>query len=104
MVLGEYESLKAIRAVSPTMAPEPYSWGKYDGRDTYFLLTEFREVGKQPADPSKFTKVLAEMHRSPSHRRENSGSMSRRATPRYGRLPIVGKIHGRSCSGNSWPT
>jgi fructosamine-3-kinase len=44
------------------MAPEPYSWGKYDGRDTYFLLTEFREVGKQPADPSKFTKMLAEMH------------------------------------------
>ncbi len=42
---GEYGSLKAIHAVSPDMVPEPYSWGKYDGSDTYFLLTEFREIG-----------------------------------------------------------
>ena len=63
MMLGEYEFLKAIHAVSPKMAPEPYTWGKYDGPDTYFLLTEFWEVGKQPPNPTKFTKRLAEMHK-----------------------------------------
>ncbi len=59
---GEYESLKAIHAVSPDMVPEPYAWGQYDDSDTYFLLTEFREIGKQPPDPVKFTQRLAEMH------------------------------------------
>jgi fructosamine-3-kinase len=63
MMHGEYESLKAIHAVSPAMVPEPYAWGKYDGRETYFLLAEFREVGKQPPDSARFTERLAEMHK-----------------------------------------
>ncbi|KAK4154549.1 protein-ribulosamine 3-kinase, chloroplastic [Chaetomidium leptoderma] len=63
MILGEYESLKAIHVVSPNIVPEPYGWGKYDGSDTCFLLAEFREVGEQPPDPVKFTKWLAEMHK-----------------------------------------
>lgn len=49
MCEGEFESLKAIHAVSPSFVPEPYSWGKYtqDDPETYFLLAEFRDVGKQ---------------------------------------------------------
>ena len=31
--------------------------------DTYFLLTEFREIGKQPPDFVKFTQRLAEINR-----------------------------------------
>ncbi len=63
MLRGEYESLKAIHDVSPAMVPEPHAWGKYDdGSDTYFLLTEFREIGQQPPDPAKLTERLAEMH------------------------------------------
>jgi fructosamine-3-kinase len=65
MILGEYESLKEIYAVSPNIVPKPYAWGNYDGPNshTYFLLTEFREVGEQPPNPVKFTKRLAEMHK-----------------------------------------
>lgn len=49
MCQGEFESLKAIYAVSPGFVPEPYAWGKYAQEDpeTYFLLAEFRDVGKQ---------------------------------------------------------
>ena len=49
MCEGEFESLKAIHAVSPGFVPEPYAWGKYSQEDpeTYFLLAEFRDIGKQ---------------------------------------------------------
>ena len=49
MCKGEFESLKAIRAVTPDFVPKPYAWGKYRQEDleTYFLLAEFREVCKQ---------------------------------------------------------
>ena len=49
MCEGEFESLTAIHSVSPGFVPEPYAWGKYtrEGPDIYFLLTEFRDVGKQ---------------------------------------------------------
>ena len=49
MCEGEFESLKAIHAVTPDFVPKPYDWGKYKQNDpeTYFLLAEFREVGKQ---------------------------------------------------------
>ena len=49
MCEGEYESLKAFHGVSPGFVPQPYAWGKYAQPDpeTYFLLTEFRDVGKQ---------------------------------------------------------
>ncbi|WEW55098.1 hypothetical protein PRK78_000526 [Emydomyces testavorans] len=65
MIEGEYESLKAIHAVSPDFAPEPYAWGKYrnDEEDTYFLLAEYREVGEQPPNPLRFTARLAELHK-----------------------------------------
>ncbi|KAF2810774.1 uncharacterized protein BDZ99DRAFT_487601 [Mytilinidion resinicola] len=65
MIEGEFESLRAINAVSLVFAPEPYAWGKYsrDGPETYFLLAQFREVGEQPPDPIKFTARLADMHK-----------------------------------------
>ena len=49
MCEGEYESLKAIHAVSPGFVPEPFAWGQYteEGPETYFLLAEFRDVGRQ---------------------------------------------------------
>jgi protein-ribulosamine 3-kinase len=65
MIGGEFESLKAIHAVSPELAPEPLAWGRYDQEEpeTYFLLAQFREVGEQPPDPVKFTARLADMHK-----------------------------------------
>ncbi|KAI9774251.1 MAG: hypothetical protein M1839_001753 [Geoglossum umbratile] len=64
MCEGEFESLKAIYAVSPSFVPKPYAWGKYsqEGPDTYFLLAEFRDVGEQPAEPVKLATRLADMH------------------------------------------
>lgn len=49
MCEGEFESLKAIHAVSPSFVPQPYAWGRYQQEDpeTYFLLAEFRDVGEQ---------------------------------------------------------
>ena len=49
MCEGEFESLEAIHAASPGFVPESYAWGKYTQEDpeTYFLLAEFRDVGKQ---------------------------------------------------------
>ena len=49
MCEGEFESLRAIHAITPDFAPKPYAWGKYTEEDpeTYFLLAEFRDVGKQ---------------------------------------------------------
>ena len=49
MCEGEFESLKAIYAVCPGFVPKPYAWGKYQQEDpeTYFLLAQFRDVGKQ---------------------------------------------------------
>ena len=48
MCEGEFESLKAIHAVSPGFAPKPYAWGKYkEDPETYFLLAQFRDVGEQ---------------------------------------------------------
>ena len=34
MCEGEFESLKAIHAVSPGFVPEPYAWGKYTQEDS----------------------------------------------------------------------
>ena len=49
MCEGEFESLRAIYAVSPGFVPEPYAWGRYGKGDPeiYFLLAEFRNVDKQ---------------------------------------------------------
>jgi protein-ribulosamine 3-kinase len=69
MIEGEFESLKAIHAVSPTITPYPYAHGTFkhrapSGSEVAFLLAEFREVGEQPPNPFKFTARLAELHRN----------------------------------------
>jgi fructosamine-3-kinase len=95
MILGEYESLEAIHAVSPNLVPEPYGWGKYDdGSDTYFLLAEFREVGKQPPDSAKFTKRLAEMHKKSQ---SPTGKFGFHVTTCHAKLPQV-----TDCWEDSW--
>ncbi|KAK4110824.1 hypothetical protein N656DRAFT_799558 [Canariomyces notabilis] len=63
MCHGEFESLKAIDAVSPGFVPKPYAWGEI-GREegSYFLPVEFRHIGRQLAEPSKLARRLADMH------------------------------------------
>ena len=62
MCRGEFESLKAMYAVVPKFIPKVYQWGHLKSGPGYFLLAEFREVGEQPPEPSKFTKRVAELH------------------------------------------
>jgi len=96
---GEFESLRAIHAVSPNIAPYPYSWGKLcdkgpSGSDAYFLLTEFREVGEQPPNPDTFTARLAELHKkSPSP----TGKFGFHVTTCHAKLPQV-----TACWEESW--
>lgn len=68
MVEGEYASLRAIHAVSPTLVPYAYACGKSktkapSGSDVHFLLTEYREIVQQTLNAVDFTARLAELHR-----------------------------------------
>ncbi|KAI1077811.1 Fructosamine kinase-domain-containing protein [Whalleya microplaca] len=66
MTEGQFESDKAIYDVSSTFCPKPFTWGQYKatpGPATYFLLSEFREVGKQPPEPMRFAARLADLHK-----------------------------------------
>ena len=97
LIEGEFESLKAIHAVSPELTPEPLAWGKYDQEEpeTYFLLAQFREVGEQPPDAVKFTARLADMHKrsvSPT------GKFGFHTTTCHAKLPQVTNIWEESWS------
>lgn len=63
MCEGEFESMKAIHNLMPTLAPKSWAMGRYRDEECYFMLMDFREVGKQPPDPVKFTARLAELHK-----------------------------------------
>ncbi|KAH0556464.1 hypothetical protein GP486_005629, partial [Trichoglossum hirsutum] len=63
MMLGEYESMRAIHAVTPTFVPEPYAWGTYESApDTHFFLCEYREMAEELPDPNKLATKLAGLH------------------------------------------
>lgn len=65
MIEADFESLKAVYGVSPSLSLKPYFWGRYKLEpECCFLLAEFREVGRQPPEPVRFTARLAEMHRN----------------------------------------
>ena len=65
MTEGQFEADAAIYNVLSTFTAKPFTWGRYEREGippTYFLLTEFREVGQQPPDPIRLTRPLAELH------------------------------------------
>lgn len=65
MVHGEFESMKAIHALTPDFAPKPIAWGTYDSvPSTHFFLCEFREMTDDMPDPHKFSSRLAKLHQS----------------------------------------
>ena len=45
MFAGEHASLNAIHGAVPSLCPRALAWGKLDGKDAYFLATEFLELG-----------------------------------------------------------
>lgn len=66
MSSGEFESLRVIYEASPGYCPKPFAHGRYAKQEpeTYFLLMEFREFGKVPADPEPLARSLADMHKA----------------------------------------
>lgn len=82
MCEGEFESLKAIDAVSPGFVPKPHAWGKAAKQDdTYFLLVEFREIGRQVCRRSLplSENMLAEMIKT-ARRTDEAGSQACRSS------------------------
>jgi fructosamine-3-kinase len=65
MLSSEHESMKVIHSVTPGFVPEPIAWGQYESiPDTYFLLTEFRDMRSDMPDPDKFTVRLSALHQN----------------------------------------
>lgn len=99
MIEGEFESLKALNSVSPDLVPLPHAWGKFHAKsssdaDTYFLLTEFREVGEQPPNAVKFTARLAELHKKS---KSPTGKFGFHVTTCHAKLPQI-----TDCWEDSW--
>ena len=64
MCEGEFELLREIHRVVPSFVPQVYHWGHVKKGEGYFLFAEFKEVGKQPPDPPKPCRRLAELHKN----------------------------------------
>jgi protein-ribulosamine 3-kinase len=64
MLLGEYESMKALHNVSPDFAPHPLGHGTYESDpDMHFFICDFIEMANQLPDKTKFCSALADLHR-----------------------------------------
>jgi protein-ribulosamine 3-kinase len=65
MLSGEHESMKAIHSLTPEFVPKPIAWEKYDSiRDTYFILSEYRDMRPDMPDPDKFAARLSALHQN----------------------------------------
>lgn len=96
---GEFETLRAIHAVSPIFAPYAHAWGKFEtkdasGSDIHFLLEDYREVAEQPPRPGKFPARLAEMHKKSV---SPTGKFGFHVTTCHSKLPQV-----TDCWEDSW--
>ncbi|KAI0156468.1 Fructosamine kinase-domain-containing protein [Xylariaceae sp. FL1272] len=89
MMEGEFNSLKAIRDISPLFAPKPYGWGKFETSDVYFLVMDFLDLKMSLVNPAKFCARLFELHQK---------SVS--PTGMFGfHLPTC---HGKNIQPNTW--
>ncbi|KAK8063113.1 hypothetical protein PG997_015210 [Apiospora hydei] len=85
MVAGEFEPMKAIRALLPEFVPAPIAHGTYEScPDTHFFLCEFRNMVEEMPDPYKFAAQLAALHQSS---KSPTGKFGFHATTYSGNLP-----------------
>ena len=68
--LGEFESLKALKAAVPSICPTPILYGNLAESEGTFLLTQFVDVdrkvrGSVGSHPMSFAQKLATLHLSP---------------------------------------
>jgi protein-ribulosamine 3-kinase len=63
MLSSEHESMEAIHSLTPEFVPKPIACGKYDSiPDTYFILSEYRDMRPDMPDPDKFAARLSALH------------------------------------------
>lgn len=64
MMRGEFESMRAIHAVSPMFAPNPIAWGTFKSNpELHFFLCDFHIMDKETPNAEIFTARLAEIHK-----------------------------------------
>ena len=76
MFEGEHASLNAINDVVPSLCPRSLAWGKLDGKDAYFLATEFLDLGGRSSSSKSrgggggnglsLSQKLAKLHTTPA--------------------------------------
>lgn len=74
MFAGEHASLNAIHAVVPSLCPRSLAHGKLDGKDAYFLATEFVDLSARSSSRARasssgsglsLAQKLAKLHTTP---------------------------------------
>ncbi|KAK8036080.1 Fructosamine kinase-domain-containing protein [Apiospora rasikravindrae] len=87
MVVGEFESMKAIHAVLPEFVPAPIAHGTYESDpETHFFLCEFRDMIEEMPEPHKFAAQLAALHQNS---KSPNGRFGFHTTTYSGNLPQV---------------
>ena len=72
MFKGEHASLDAINAAVPSLCPRSLAWGKLDGKDAYFLATEFLDLHSRSQSSQgngsglSLAQKLAKLHTTPA--------------------------------------
>lgn len=85
MVHSEFESMKAIHALTPDFAPRPIAWGRFESLpETHFFLCEFRKMNDTMPDPGAFASRLARLHQTS---RSPNGKFGFHMTTYSGNLP-----------------
>lgn len=65
MFNAEFESMRAMHDQMPDFVPKPIAWGSYESiPETYFLLSEYREMILELPDPDKFAARLSALHQN----------------------------------------
>ncbi|KAL6714825.1 hypothetical protein ACLMJK_007085 [Lecanora helva] len=65
MMLGEFESMRAIETYAPDFVPHPIAWGTFqEDPSMHFFLSDLREMDQEVPDMERLCSKLAEMHKN----------------------------------------
>ena len=84
MMEGEYASMSEIYKVMPDFVPMPYTWGRYQNDEIYFLLSDFIDMSDRVPDPNQLCSKLAQLHRNST---SPTGAFGLHVTSCQGRIP-----------------
>lgn len=89
MLRGEYESMKAIYAITPDFIPAPPAYGRYKTKSpiAYFYLSDFVNMDvKTAADPVELAAKLSTLHKNS---KSPTGNFGFHVVTCDGRMPHV---------------